>query len=73
VAKTLLIAAGQEASAGGATKWMGDVAAGAADASFGEGIEVGRRNVLAALKAAIRVAEIVGKDQEDVRLLGSRG
>ena len=64
----LLIAASHQARAGRAAIRPADVAAGEAHAAFGQRINLRRVNLRVALAAQFAVAEIVGKDDEDVGL-----
>src|SRR6185369_14604883 len=73
--EALLVASGHNARARGTAERVRDVAGGEAHATAGEGIEVRRRNVAAALKAEVGEAQIVGEDEDDVRAarrLGAR-
>ena len=75
VAETILIPAGQESCTRRAAIGPGDVATGEANAVPGKGIDVRRRNVLAAVNAKIGEAHVVADDEENVRFarVGRRG
>jgi hypothetical protein len=68
VAEALLVAAGQQAGAGRRTVRARDVAVGEPRPGLGQRVEVRRRHVLAAVEAHVGVAEVVGQDDDDVRL-----
>src|SRR5438477_587954 len=57
----------------GRTHGAGDVAIRTNDARFHQGVEVWGWDVLAALEAGVRVAEVVGEDDHDVRLVAPPG
>ena len=67
-AKTLLVPPGQQSRPGRAAPGTGHVAVREPHAAGGQGVETRRRDVLDALESEIRVAEIVGHDQQDVGL-----
>ena len=70
MAESGLGAAGEEGGAGWGAVGPGDVAAGAADAVAGEGVEIGGGDVAAAVEADVGVAHVVGDDDEDIRFGG---
>src|SRR4029453_10397516 len=68
MAEPCLVAAGVQASPRGAAVGTRDVALRAANAAFGDGVDVRRRNVLAALDADVGVAQVVCQDDDDIGL-----
>jgi hypothetical protein len=70
MSKPMLIPAGEDARASGTAERMRHIAARAADALGSELVEMRRGDVLAPLETHIRVAEIVGDDEEDVGPVG---
>ena len=70
VAEMSLIAAGKKPGAGGAAVRRGDVAAGAAESGSCERVDMWRRHIATAVNAEIGIAEVIGENYEDVRLIG---
>ena len=66
VSEAVLVAAREQGGARRRAIRPGHVAAGEADARRGEGVEVRRGDVLAAMKAHVRVAHVIADDEEDV-------
>ena len=74
VPESRLVASGHEAGPRRAAVRPADVAAGEPHAAGGDAVDVRRGNLWReALAAQFAVAEIVGQDDEDVRLRGRRG
>src|SRR5262245_47512619 len=71
VSEPLLVAAGHQPGPRGAALRCADVALGAADTARGEGVYVGRGDVLAAVDREVAKAEVVDEDDEDVGAGGS--
>src|SRR5262245_37047389 len=65
--KPLLIAAGHDARPRWGADRTTDVTIGAADATVGEGVDVGRLEIGTAVNAQVAKAEIVRHDDNDVR------
>ena len=70
VAETLRIPAGHETRASRAAVEAAHIGVCEVDPVSGEPIDMWRRYITAAVNAEIRVAKIVGNNQEDVRLPG---
>ena len=73
VPETRLVAAGHEARARGAAEWRGGIALREADATGGERVRVRRSDLVVSLEAEFAVAEVVGKQDDDVRLAARLG
>ncbi len=68
VAETLLIAPGQQSGPGRAAIRARHVTARESRARFGQGVEMGRGNILTPLKTGIGIAQVVGHDHQHVGL-----
>jgi hypothetical protein len=72
MAEASLVTARQQPRARRAAIWPADVAAGETHAVLGERIQMRRGDVLAAVRAHVAPAVVVGDDEQDVGLLGSK-
>jgi len=67
-AKALLIRAGHQPEPAGRARGAGDIAIGETHLAAREAVELRRGHVLAAVAAEVAVAQVVGEDDDEIRL-----
>ena len=70
--EALLVAPGEQAGARGRAIRTGDVTVRASHARGRQRIEVGRRDILAAVEPDVGVAQVIADDEQDVGAVGSQ-